>query len=231
MQLAQRQLIFGRRRGRGLRPAQKARISELLSRFALTIPEGGWLEPCAPFSTPKRAVWLEIGFGGGEHLALQAERHPDITLIGCEVFEPGIARLLAHIERRRLDNIRIFADDARRIIAALRPSSIDRVFILFPDPWPKRRHADRRLLSRETLDALGVIMKDGGELRLATDDGNYLVWMLERVTEHPLFEWLVQGPLDWRNRPNDWPATRYEERARVAGRVPTFLRLRRRLRK
>lgn len=231
MQLAQRQLIFGRRRGRGLRPAQKARISELLSRFAVTIPEGGWLEPCAPFSTPKRAVWLEIGFGGGEHLALQAERHPDITLIGCEVFEPGIARLLAHIERRRLDNIRIFADDARRIIAALRPSSIDRVFILFPDPWPKRRHADRRLLSRETLDALGVIMKDGGELRLATDDGNYLVWMLERVTEHPLFEWLVQGPLDWRNRPNDWPATRYEERARVAGRVPTFLRLRRRLRK
>jgi len=231
VQLAQRQLIFGRRRGRGLRPAQKARISELLSRFAVTIPEGGWLEPCAPFSTPKRAVWLEIGFGGGEHLAFQAERHPDITLIGCEVFEPGIARLLAHIERRRLDNIRIFADDARRIIAALRPSSIDRVFILFPDPWPKRRHADRRLLSRETLDALGVIMKDGGELRLATDDGNYLVWMLERVTEHPLFEWLVQGPLDWRNRPNDWPATRYEERARVAGRVPTFLRLRRRLRK
>jgi tRNA (guanine-N7-)-methyltransferase len=231
VQLAQRQLIFGRRRGRGLRPTQKARINELLPRFAVTIPEGGWLEPCALVSTPKRAVWLEIGFGGGEHLALQAERHPDITLIGCEVFEPGIARLLAHIERCHLDNIRIFADDARRIIAALRPSSIDRAFILFPDPWPKRRHADRRLVSRETLDALGVIMTDGAELRLATDDSNYLVWILERVTEHPLFEWLARGPLDWRNRPNDWPPTRYEEKARVAGHVPTFLRLRRRYRK
>ena len=231
MQLAQRPLIFGRRRGRGLRPTQKARIGELLPRFSVTIPEGGWLEPCVAFSTPKRAVWLEIGFGGGEHLALQAERHPDITLIGCEVFEPGIARLLAHIERRHLDNIRIFADDARRIIVALRPSSIDRVFILFPDPWPKRRHAARRFVSRETLDALAVVMTDGAELRLATDDGNYLVWMLERVTEHPLFEWLVRGPLDWRNRPNDWPPTRYEERARAAGHVPTFLRLRRRFRK
>ena len=231
MQLAQRPLIFGRRRGRGLRPTQKARIGELLPRFSVTIPEGGWLEPCVAFSTPKRAVWLEIGFGGGEHLALQAERHPDITFIGCEVFEPGIARLLAHIERRHLDNIRIFADDARRIIVALRPSSIDRVFILFPDPWPKRRHAARRFVSRETLDALAVVMTDGAELRLATDDGNYLVWMLERVTEHPLFEWLVRGPLDWRNRPNDWPPTRYEERARAAGHVPTFLRLRRRFRK
>ena len=231
MQLAQRQLIFGRRRGRGLRPTQKARIGELLPRFSVTISEGGWLEPCAAFSTPKPAVWLEIGFGGGEHLALQAERHPDITFIGCEVFEPGIARLLAHIERRHLDNIRIFADDARRIITALRPSSIDRVFILFPDPWPKRRHAARRFVSRETLDALAVVMTDGAELRLATDDGNYLVWMLERVTEHPLFEWLVRGPLDWRNRPNDWPPTRYEERARAAGHVPTFLRLRRRFRK
>jgi len=231
VQLAQRQLIFGRRRGRGLRPTQKARIGELLPRFSVTISEGGWLEPCAAFSTPKPAVWLEIGFGGGEHLALQAERHPDITLIGCEVFEPGIARLLAHIERRHLDNIRIFADDARRIITALRPSSIDRVFILFPDPWPKRRHAARRFVSRETLDALAVVMTDGAELRLATDDGNYLVWMLERVTEHPLFEWLVRGPLDWRNRPNDWPPTRYEERARAAGHVPTFLRLRRRFRK
>jgi len=231
VQLAQRPLIFGRRRGRGLRPTQKARIGELLPRFSVTIPEGGWLEPCVAFSTPKRAVWLEIGFGGGEHLALQAERHPDITLIGCEVFEPGIARLLAHIERRHLDNIRIFADDARRIIVALRPSSIDRVFILFPDPWPKRRHAARRFVSRETLDALAVVMTDGAELRLATDDGNYLVWMLERVTEHPLFEWLVRGPLDWRNRPNDWPPTRYEERARAAGHVPTFLRLRRRFRK
>ena len=189
------------------------------------------MEPRAAFSAPRRAVWLEIGFGGGEHLAAQAECHPEIGFIGCEVFEPGIAGLLGHIQCHHLDNIRIFAGDARLMIAALRPSSIDRVFILFPDPWPKRRHEKRRLVSRETLDALAVIMTDGAELRLATDDGNYLNWMLERVTEHPLFEWLVRGPGDWRNRPKDWAPTRYEQKTRAAGRAPTFLRLRRRFRK
>ena len=231
MQLAQRQLIFGRRRGRRLRSMQKVRIGELLPRFVLTIPRSGLLEPGAAFIAPKRPVWLEIGFGGGEHLAAQAECHPEISLIGCEVFQPGIAKLLAHIELRNLDNIRIFTEDARLMIAALPPSSIDRVFIMFPDPWPKRRHENRRLVSCETLDALAAVMTDGAELRLATDDSNYLVWMLERLTEHPLFEWLVRGPCDWRNRPGDWPPTRYEEKARAAGRAPNFLRLRRRFRK
>jgi tRNA (guanine-N7-)-methyltransferase len=231
MQLAQRQLIFGRRRGRRLRSMQKVRIGELLPRFALTIPRSGLLEPGAAFIAPKRPVWLEIGFGGGEHLAAQAECHPEISLIGCEVFQPGIAKLLAHIELRHLDNIRIFTEDARLLIAALPPSSIDRVFIMFPDPWPKRRHQNRRLVSCETLDALAAVMTDGAELRLATDDSNYLVWMLERLTEHPFFEWLVRGPCDWRNRPGDWPPTRYEEKARAAGRAPNFLRLRRRFRK
>jgi len=130
-----------------------------------------------------------------------------------------------------LDNIRIFANDARLIIAALQPSSIDRVFILFPDPWPKRRHEKRRFVSRETLDTLAAIMTDGAELRLATDDGNYLSWMLERLTKHPSFEWIVRGPCDWRNRPKHWPPTRYEEKARAAGRAPAFLLLRRRFRK
>jgi tRNA (guanine-N7-)-methyltransferase len=231
MQLAQRQLIFGRRRGRRLRSMQKVRIGELLPRFVLTIPRSGLLEPGAAFIAPKRPVWLEIGFGGGEHLAAQAECHPEISLIGCEVFQPGIAKLLAHMELRHLDNIRIFTEDARLLIAALPPSSIDRVFIMFPDPWPKRRHQNRRLVSCETLDALAAVMTDGAELRLATDDSNYLVWMLERLTEHPFFEWLVRGPCDWRNRPGDWPPTRYEEKARAAGRAPNFLRLRRRFRK
>ena len=203
----------------------------MLPRFLLPIPQAGRLEPRAAFSAPKREVWLEIGFGGGEHLAVQAECHPEISLIGCEVFEPGIAKLLAQIERRHLDNIRIFANDARLIIAALQPSSIDRVFILFPDPWPKRRHEKRRFVSRETLDTLAAIMTDGAELRLATDDGNYLSWMLERLTKHPFFEWIVRGPCDWRNRPKHWPPTRYEEKARAAGRAPAFLLLRRRFRK
>jgi tRNA (guanine-N7-)-methyltransferase len=231
VQLAHRQLIFGRRRGRRLRAEQTVRIGKLLPQFALTIPQEGRLELGVTLGAPQRDIWLEIGFGGGEHLAVQAECHPTVSLIGCEVFEPGIATLLAHIERRHIANIRIFVDDARLMLAALPPSSIDRVFILFPDPWPKLRHEKRRLLSRETLDALAVIMRDGAELRLATDDDNYLSWMLERVTDHPSFEWLARSSRDWRARPTDWPPTRYEEKARAAGRAPTFLRVKRRFRK
>jgi len=223
-------LIFGRRRGRGPRQRQRVLIDQLLPRL-LTISPAGQLKPRTAFGTPGQSVWLEIGYGGGEHLAAQAECHPEISLIGCEVFEPGIVRLLAQIERRHLDNIRVFADDARLLIAALPPASIDRVFILFPDPWPKRRHEKRRIVSRATLDALAVIMTDGGELRLATDDSNYLCWMLERVTDHQAFDWLARGPRDWRERPEDWPPTRYEEKARTAGRAPTFLRVRRRFRR
>ena len=110
---------------------------------------------------------------------------------------------------------------------ALPSASIDRVFILFPDPWPKRRHRKRRLVSRETLEALAEIMADGAELRIATDDADYLGWILEYATSHPAFKWLAQRPGDWRERPTDWPATRYEEKARAAGRSPAFLRFRR----
>ena len=231
VQLTHRQLIFGRRHGRRLRAAQEVRIGKLLPRLGLTIPETGRLKLSGALGAPQRNVWLEIGFGAGEHLAVQAECHPEVSLIGCEVFEPGIARLLAQIERRRLDNIRIFANDGRLMLAALPPSSIDRAFILFPDPWPKRRHEKRRLVSCETLDALAAIMRNGAELRLATDDANYLAWILERISDHPSFEWLARGSSDWRTRPTDWPPTRYEEKARAAGRTPTFLRVQRRHRK
>lgn len=159
---------------------------------------------------------------------MQAETHPQIGLLGCEIFENGIAKLLARIERRHLGNIRIFPDDARLLIGALPRASIDRVFILFPDPWPKRRHNKRRIVSEETLDGLAEIMANGAELRLATDDRDYLCWILERVTNHPAFEWLARRPRDWRERPQDWPSTRYEEKARVTGRAAIFLRIRRR---
>ena len=175
-----------------------------------------------------RPLWLEIGFGGGEHLAHQADCHPAIGFLGCEVFENGIAKLLAEIDRRGLANIRVFSDDARLLLAALPAASVDRVFILFPDPWPKERHKKRRLVSGETLDRLAAIMRGGAELRLATDDPDYLSWMLERVTRHPAFEWLARRPADWRERPADWPSTRYEEKARAAGRTAYFLRVIRR---
>jgi tRNA (guanine-N7-)-methyltransferase len=224
---AARRPLFGRRRARALRPGQKVLIRNFLPQFALTIPVSGRLDSRGAFGARDRSIWLEIGFGGGEHLALQAERHPEISFIGCEVFENGIVKLLAHIKRRRIENIRLFTDDARLLVAALPPASIERVFVLFPDPWPKRRHEGRRLISRETLDTLAEVMTDGGELRLATDDRNLLSWMLERITDHPAFTWLARRPRDWCGRPPDWPPTRYEEKAGAAGRLAIFLRFRR----
>ena len=222
-------LLFGRRRGRALRPGQKILIRDFLPQIALTIPVAGALDPSSLFGAQARPIWVEIGFGGGEHLAAQAERHPEIGLIGCEIFENGIAKLLARIKRSGIENIRIFTDDARLLIAALPPASIGRVFILFPDPWPKRRHERRRFMSRETLDALARVMTDGAELRLATDDRDLLSWMLERVTDHSAFEWLARRPCDWRERPPDWPLTRYAEKAQSAGRQAVFVRFRRQI--
>ena len=181
----------------------------------------------ALFGIARTSVWLEIGFGGGEHLAQLAEQHPRTGFIGCEIFKSGIAKLLGQIERRQLDNVRIFADDARLMIAVLPPASIKRVFILFPDPWPKRRQRKRRIVSRATLDGLAEIMADDAELRIATDDSSYLSWILECLIAHPAFEWVARRPSDWRERPPDWPPTRYEEKARAAGRLPAFLRVRR----
>jgi tRNA (guanine-N7-)-methyltransferase len=174
---------------------------------------------------PVDEVWLEIGFGGGEHLAAQAAAHPHHGLIGCEVFENGVVKMLAEAERLRLANLRLFVDDARLLVRALPEASLGRVFILFPDPWPKQRHHKRRMVATETLDALARAMRDGAELRLATDDRDYLRWMLEHVTAHPDFVWLARRPADWRERPADWPATRYEQKALAAGRAPAFLRL------
>jgi tRNA (guanine-N7-)-methyltransferase len=200
----------------------------LLPRLAINVPASGHLDIAGLFGNAPPSIWLEIGFGGGEHLAHLAEQHPQTGFIGCEVFENGTVKLLAQIDRRRLDNIRIFADDARLVMAALPPASVHRGFILFPDPWPKRRQHKRRIVSRATLDTLAQIMTDNAELRVATDDGDYLSWILEHITAHPEFEWLARRPGDWRERPPDWPPTRYEAKARAAGRSPAFLRARRR---
>jgi tRNA (guanine-N7-)-methyltransferase len=223
-----RRILYGRRRGRPLRRDQQGLIDTLLPHLAVTLPESGPLDPAALFDARPREIWLEIGFGGGEHLAAQAAAHRDIGMIGCEVFENGIAKLLGEIARQDLANLRILTDDARLLLAALPDRSIGRVFILFPDPWPKLRHHKRRIVTGQTLDALAALMTDGAELRLATDDVDYLGWMLARVPVHPAFAWLAEGPADWRVRPSDWPATRYEAKAIAAGRLPYFLRLRRR---
>ncbi|HEX5278854.1 MAG TPA: tRNA (guanosine(46)-N7)-methyltransferase TrmB [Micropepsaceae bacterium] len=174
-------------------------------------------------------VWLEIGFGGGEHLATQAERNPGIGFIGVEPYVAGMAKLLAKIAARGLPNIRLYQDDARDIVEALPNASLGCVFVLFPDPWPKTRHHKRRLISTEMLDRLVRVLRPGGELRFATDDRGYLIWTLERLASHPAFQWMANSPDDWRNRPDDWPETRYGAKANRAGRICTYLRFVRRI--
>jgi tRNA (guanine-N7-)-methyltransferase len=220
--------LYGRRQGRPLRVGRQHLLDELLPR--LTIPlEGvarGSLDPASLFPS-SREVWLEIGFGGGEHLAEQARTNPALGIIGVEPFINGAASLLKIIDAEKMANVRLLMDDARPLIEALAPASIGRAFVLFPDPWPKRRHWKRRIVCRPVLDQLARVLKVGAELRLATDDPDYGEWMLLAVLSHPAFAWTARGPSDWRLRPADQPQTRYESKALAAGRTPLFLAARR----
>lgn len=226
-----RRRTFGRRQGRRLRPGQQALLRDLLPRLEIDLPDDGRaLDLAALFGRSPERVNLEIGFGSGEHLAWQAARDPAAGFIGAEVFLNGVVGLLRLAGNGGLENLRIHHGDALGLIAALPEASLDRVFILFPDPWPKLRHHKRRLVQPEVLDRLAAIMKDGAELRMATDHGEYLRWSLARLTGHPDFDWLARRPGDWRERPADWPATRYEMKALGEGRRPAFLRFRRRAR-
>ena len=217
--------LYGRRHGRPLRRYKAGLVDSLLPALRLESPApGARLEPAGLFGRPVDAVWLEVGFGGGEHLAAQAKAHPEIGLIGCEPFVNGVAGLLGHIERERLDNIRILPDDARPLLDALPDGAIGRCFVLFADPWPKRRHWERRFIAPHNLDRLARVLADGAELRLASDDPGLIAWMLEHTWRHPAFAWLARRAEDWRQRPEDWPPTRYEQKAVAAGRRPVFLR-------
>ncbi|HZT20328.1 MAG TPA: tRNA (guanine(46)-N(7))-methyltransferase TrmB [Dongiaceae bacterium] len=173
-------------------------------------------------------IWLEIGFGAGEHLAWQAEAHPEALLVGCEVYRNGIAALLRRIEQGGIRNIRLWPADARDLMDRLPDASVERAFLLFPDPWPKARHAERRFIGPANLPALARILAPGAELRVATDDPTHLAWILDHLPPHPAFRWRVEGPQDWRARPADWPATRYEQKAVREGRRPAYLRFERR---
>lgn len=192
--------------------------------FTVAPGEQPTLDPKTLFSRPRSDIWLEIGFGGGEHLAWQARNHRDVGFIGCEPYVNGIASFLRHVEEEGLDNVRIYADDARLLIAQLRDTSIGRLFVLFPDPWPKKRHHKRRLVNDRTLDHVSRILKDGAELRLATDHADYARWILRHMSRRKDFRWLAERARDWRSRPPDWPATRYEAKARRQGRAAIYLR-------
>ncbi len=166
---------------------------------------------------------MEVGFGGAEHLIHQASANPHVGLIGCEPFEDGVIKALSAIEERGLRNVRLHPDDVRPLLRFLPSASLSKIFVLFPDPWPKARHAKRRLVSKPFLDRLAEVMKPVAELRIATDIDAYARTVLEAAIPHPAFRWTACQPADWRTPWPDWPGTRYEAKALREGRRPMFL--------
>ena len=217
-----RRKLYGRRKGPKLSERQAGLRRTLLSE--LSYRPGA--DPLSQFPNTVQEVWLEVGFGAGEHLIWQAAHHPQVGVIGAEPYEMGVAKILTKLEENHLNTVRLYEGDGREIIESLPDQSLGRFFLLFPDPWPKTRHHKRRFLQMEMLDSLARVLKPGAELRFATDDKSYLPFALERLMAHPAFRWLAEGLSDWKSRPADWPPTRYEAKA-IKG-PPTFLRFMRR---
>lgn len=212
---------FGRIKSRAIKPRQAALFDTLLPGITVPDPANGPIDPLA-LMPGARAAWLEIGFGGGEHLAAQAARHPDAVMIGCEPFLNGVGSALRHIDEAGLKNVRIHADDARAVVDALPDASLDRVMILFPDPWHKARHNKRRLVQDEFAQSLARKLKPGGRLRFVTDWKDYADWALERFLRTPGLQWLADEADDWRVAPDDHVVTRYEEK-KLGDTAPIFL--------
>ncbi len=221
--------FYGRFKGKALRRSQETLLEQDLD--ALSPGPVGWdenperreLDIAALFGG--RDLWLEIGFGGGEHLVHQAAANPDVGLIGCEPYLNGVAMLLAKIRKARVDNLRIHPGDARDLFDVLPEASVGRAFLLYPDPWPKKRHHRRRFVTAEHLAPLARVMRPGAVLRVATDIEDYVRQTLEEVPRQG-FEWLAERPQDWRSPWADWCPTRYEQKALREGRVPHYLTFR-----
>ncbi|HEV7227492.1 tRNA (guanosine(46)-N7)-methyltransferase TrmB [Brevundimonas sp.] len=212
---------FGRIKSRAVKPRQAALFDTLLPSIRVPDPKAGPIDP-ATLMPDATHVWLEIGFGGGEHMAAQAARRPDVLVIGCEPFVNGVASALRHVDESGLRNVRIHPDDGRDVVHALPDASLDRVFILFPDPWQKARHNKRRLIQPEFTAELVRVLKPGGRLRFVTDWKDYADWALERLRATPGLTWLAESADDWRIAPADHVVTRYEEK-RLGDTPPIFL--------
>lgn len=219
--------LFGRRVSHRLSQSQQRLWDELLPTVAIDFENSAPSQLPDLFASKVKEVWLEIGFGGGEHLTWQAVNNPTSGLIGCEPFVNGVVKVLHEIEENRLFNIRVHAGDARQVVAWLNDATITKAFALFPDPWPKKRHHKRRLLTPAFVAELGRVMKPGSELRVATDIGDYARSTLLVMTQCNQFVWRARNPRDWCERPDDWPQTRYERKAIRAGRRCSYFRFER----
>ena len=222
-----RRRVYGRRLSHRLRPGRQALLERALPALRIDLPEDAQarIDLNGLFPAPLRDLWLEIGFGAGEHLAHQVRTNPAVGFIGCEPFVQGVAGFLRLLEDDgTADRVRIFPDDARLLLDRLPEACVGRLFVLFSDPWPKKRHHKRRLIGAETLSDLARILKDGAEFRWASDDDGYVAWTLEHVARNEAFTLADQISGDWPQRPADWPETRYEQKACAQGRAPVFLR-------
>jgi tRNA (guanine-N7-)-methyltransferase len=206
-----------------LRGRKAELFASRLDALAIPLEDGQVLDPPSLFPRRPHDVWLEIGFGGGEHLAALAAAHPEIGFIGCEPFLNGVSNLLLLLDEAGADNARVYSDDARRLLQALPEASIARAFLLFPDPWPKRKHHDRRFANPDGLNLIARALVDDAEFRVATDHAALGAWMQAEIAGHAAFT------LESRfgARPEDWPPTRYESKALAAGRHPIYLTYRR----
>jgi tRNA (guanine-N7-)-methyltransferase len=220
--------LYGRGRGHRLRPRQLRLLDVTLPRLAFAPEQAA--DPLSAFSPRPAELWLEVGFGGGEHALAQIAAHPEAALIACEVFDNGICSLLSRLVPEGGEataplpaNLRLWTDDARVLLRLLPDACLDRLFLLFPDPWPKSRHAKRRFVHPALLPLLGRVMQPGAEWRVASDDPTYQAWVNEVMAGRALFE----APPPATERPPDWPPTRYEAKALREGRAPlywTFIR-------
>ncbi|MEY8883333.1 tRNA (guanosine(46)-N7)-methyltransferase TrmB [Donghicola sp. XS_ASV15] len=223
--------FYGRFKGKTLRPNQKEFLAEDLE--PLSPGPVGWdvnpdrekLDVEAIFDG--RPLWLEIGFGGGEHLVHMAKTYPDMGIIGCEPFINGVAMLLGKIREAGVTNLKVHPGDARDLFDVLPDGCVEKAFLNYPDPWPKKRHHRRRFVTQEHLQPLAQVMAQGSEFRVATDIPDYVRQTMQEVPQAG-FEWLAEGPADWRAPWGDWISTRYEQKALREGRTPHYMTFRRR---
>ena len=208
--------LYGRSKGKALRLHQAELMADLLPKLAVDLS--------APLQLrPGRETRLEIGFGGGEHLIAAAAQEPDVDFIGCEPFVNGMAKLLSRIESLGLKNIRLHQGDAAEALDRLPAGSLSRVYLFYPDPWPKRRHRKRRFVSEENIARLARVLPPGAQLRFATDIDDYAAWTLARLRDCPTFRWEAETAQDWLTPWDGWTRTKYEAKAVAAGRRPVYL--------
>jgi tRNA (guanine-N7-)-methyltransferase len=219
--------FFGRRKGKPLSPKRSALMENELPRLGLDLSTPAPEDLGRLFTVPVREVWLEVGFGGGEHLLHRARENPDVGFIGVEPFIGSMAKAVSAIVDEGIENIRLHDDDAVDVLDWLPEASLDLAYQLYPDPWPKKRHWKRRFVNAANLDRYARVLKPGAEFRFASDIDTYVDWTLRHCHDHPSFEWTAECAEDWRRPWAGWPGTRYEAKALREGRVPRYLTFRR----